>query len=123
MTWQFDKFHNFDHVAEFQQLFTNIRKQTQFYQGFFCLYFCQIHSFLFNLHFFFFWYLFRCSQPRVGLCGQRCRFDEDLFVQLSQSTPDEQLYVIDCRDSVSALGNKAKGMLFIYLEIIERMLL
>eukprot|EP00002_Diphylleia_rotans_P025485 TRINITY_DN503_c0_g2_i1.p1 TRINITY_DN503_c0_g2~~TRINITY_DN503_c0_g2_i1.p1 ORF type:complete len:707 (+),score=91.23 TRINITY_DN503_c0_g2_i1:49-2169(+) len=54
--------------------------------------------------------ILRCSQPRVGMMGRRCKEDEGLFDSILKcNSQSNTLYVLDSRPRVNALGNQLKG--------------
>eukprot|EP01029_Cantina_marsupialis_P030246 TRINITY_DN8093_c0_g1_i1.p1 TRINITY_DN8093_c0_g1~~TRINITY_DN8093_c0_g1_i1.p1 ORF type:complete len:855 (-),score=276.68 TRINITY_DN8093_c0_g1_i1:296-2860(-) len=53
--------------------------------------------------------LWRCSQPKVGMKGNRSAADYSLLNAIRKNTPSQQLHILDCRPKANALGNKAKG--------------
>ncbi|ETO33581.1 myotubularin-related protein 2 [Reticulomyxa filosa] len=56
--------------------------------------------------------LFRCSQPQVGVTGQRSNADEwmlEKIVEANDGVSDSVLYVMDARPKLNAQLNKAKG--------------
>ncbi|ETO25627.1 hypothetical protein RFI_11511 [Reticulomyxa filosa] len=56
--------------------------------------------------------MFRCSQPQVGVTGQRSNADEwmiEKIVEANDSVRDSILYVMDARPKLNAQLNKAKG--------------
>lgn len=59
--------------------------------------------------------LWRCSQPKVGISGNRCPPDEELLVWIrdanvfSKEGPGALLLVADCRPQENATGNLVMG--------------
>eukprot|EP01102_Stenamoeba_stenopodia_P012955 TRINITY_DN4137_c0_g1_i1.p1 TRINITY_DN4137_c0_g1~~TRINITY_DN4137_c0_g1_i1.p1 ORF type:complete len:888 (-),score=179.76 TRINITY_DN4137_c0_g1_i1:28-2691(-) len=51
----------------------------------------------------------RCSQPRKGLMGNRCKEDEKLFEAIRDSGTGRELHLLDCRPIVNAYANRLKG--------------
>ncbi len=54
--------------------------------------------------------LWRCSQPRVGLSGNRNAGDEAMLAGIRKTNPSgKPLCICDCRPKVNAYANRAKG--------------
>ncbi|XP_063690997.1 myotubularin-related protein 2-like [Bolinopsis microptera] len=62
----------------------------------------------------------RCSQPCVGLSKKRCEEDEAMIAEIRKATTKStHIYICDCRPSVNAHANKAKGKGFELPEFYE----
>ena len=53
--------------------------------------------------------IWRSSQPKTGLSGNRNVFDEELLNKIIEIGNSKKLYIYDCRPYLAAMANKLKG--------------
>ena len=53
--------------------------------------------------------IWRSSQPKTGLSGNRNIFDEELINKIIEIGNSKKLYIYDCRPYLAAMANKIKG--------------
>ena len=53
--------------------------------------------------------IWRSSQPKVGISGNRNIFDEELINKIIEIGNSKKLYIYDCRPYLAAMANKLKG--------------
>ena len=60
--------------------------------------------------------IWRSSQPKTGISGNRNIFDEELINKIIEIGNSKKLYIYDCRPYLAAMANKLKGAGY---EIVE----
>ena len=53
--------------------------------------------------------IWRSSQPKTGISGNRSVFDEELLNKIIEIGNSKKLYIYDCRPYLAAMANKLKG--------------
>ena len=53
--------------------------------------------------------IWRSSQPKTGISGNRSVFDEELLNKIIELGNSKKLYIYDCRPYLAAMANKLKG--------------
>ena len=53
--------------------------------------------------------IWRSSQPKTGISGNRNIFDEELINKIIEIGNSKKLYIYDCRQYLAAMANKLKG--------------
>ena len=53
--------------------------------------------------------IWRSAQSKVGISGNRNRFDEELMDEIGEISNTKKLYIYDCRPYLAAMANRLKG--------------
>ena len=63
--------------------------------------------------------IWRSSQPKTGLSGNRNVFEEELLNKITEIGNSKKLYIYDCRPYLAAMANKLKGAGYENVEIYK----